>query len=483
MLQRGPSGREMRAMRWSRPAILCYLIMLCVSWAVYNLWRLRLAVVQDRVVPVENKLLQLVNAERADAAESARQHMWKTLLERFRQCKGCKVSVGNTADCELDVTRSLDYLPDADILPPVDRKMMNRASASFHNWLCSLPVTPFEKLSGSSCTFERTMDNIFCEITVGKTLKLWTFTMLRHSIGFGPTEGKYRRFVFNPSYVKSWKWKLSPSLCENGTLNGFRGDSCDASLTQRELPSLLASDWVEIGKMAFQSPQAASTILLLGLTLRRILEGHLAECVKSSVQSRLMETVDVVDLSQLEAPLPPHCVRGPAISMHIRRGDACERWKSKRGFHGVPRPCYPTRMYLDAALEMKRLYGVCRILLATDSDEVISELKNDVDAAQFRITALSANRSLYKPLVKGQIGFIENREFTLESHDEIITSAIADVKFLGEGDFFIGNLASTISRLAYFLISASTGRVAPYSSMDSPLDVLLHGGSCSFWRW
>jgi hypothetical protein len=52
----------------------------------------------------------------------------------------------------------------------------------------------------------------------------------------------------------------------------------------------------------------------------------------------------------------------PIIGMHVRQGDACSDWSR-------PAACPPLSAYVEAAKEMRNLYGVSRIFLATDSSE------------------------------------------------------------------------------------------------------------------
>ena len=72
---------------------------------------------------------------------------------------------------------------------------------------------------------------------------------------------------------------------------------------------------------------------------------------------------------QLLGPLRRAAGRGLTAGVHVRRGDACERF----GDEGDPtlRACYPAGAYAAALRRMRRTYGVQRVAVATDSPTVV----------------------------------------------------------------------------------------------------------------
>jgi len=66
----------------------------------------------------------------------------------------------------------------------------------------------------------------------------------------------------------------------------------------------------------------------------------------------------------------------PAISVHIRRGDACMRWAQPGDIEYVMgRPCYRTEHYVRAAEALAAKYGATVALLATDDPGVLDEVR------------------------------------------------------------------------------------------------------------
>jgi len=88
----------------------------------------------------------------------------------------------------------------------------------------------------------------------------------------------------------------------------------------------------------------------------------------------------------------------PAISMHVRRGDACDFFTTKDGVGKDPstkkRPCYPLSKYMKAAKLFQKEYGVRDVFLATDSAEVVEESKSYPDFT-FHYSAM--DRAMFEP--------------------------------------------------------------------------------------
>ena len=111
---------------------------------------------------------------------------------------------------------------------------------------------------------------------------------------------------------------------------------------------------------------------------------------------------EVAKMLQTAGPIPDNAIsmqirRCVAIQTHItslslfmpsfvsllytgrftRRGDSCMRW-AKPGDADVSkqRPCYRLKMYVDAAMVLKKRYGAESILLSTESQQVIDELRH-----------------------------------------------------------------------------------------------------------
>jgi len=145
----------------------------------------------------------------------------------------------------------------------------------------------------------------------------------------------------------------------------------------------------------------------------------------------------------------------PYIAMHVRRGDAC--YDKDRG---GKRRCIPFDQYMDAAKNMKDKYGVNRIYLATDGQDVIDSLlpyKNN-----FTFFYSSINRTRYN-----SSDLIENRnnEGLLNNKQEVF-DALTDIYFMSNASYFIGTFSSNLGRLAFELMYANKNYIPPFASMD-----------------
>jgi hypothetical protein len=181
------------------------------------------------------------------------------------------------------------------------------------------------------------------------------------------------------------------------------------------------------------------------------------------------------------------------IAMHVRRGDACERWAEEGDYDNVGgRPCWELEVYMQAARRMRKVYGVRSILLATDSHAVQHEARTKYPEfnwgfLQFDRKAVGGDEKQHqhppqelsmKPAKKlGQPNprFIENMAQAGELKlDVVTTSAIGDMELLSQGDMFIGGSTSMFARTIFVLMYGRLGVLPPFHFVDQPFCPLRH---------
>ena len=194
------------------------------------------------------------------------------------------------------------------------------------------------------------------------------------------------------------------------------------------------------------------------------------------------------------------------VAVHVRRGDACERWASRGdGATDSSRPCFAAAEYVSAAEEVaarlqRRAAAAAsvgagrrptvRLLLASDSasalDELAAAARNRSSAAWARVevawlplprgagwgaVADGANLGLSRKAAMRE--FIEARNSRgLVDRPSVLTSLFADLELLSRAHGFVGTAASFASRLALLAIVGERGAVPPFVMLDRPLGQL-----------
>ena len=160
--------------------------------------------------------------------------------------------------------------------------------------------------------------------------------------------------------------------------------------------------------------------------------------------------------------------RRPTVSMHVRQGDSCNYMLNKavdkmttyleNGTIGR-RPCFSVDVYMEKLYELQKLYGVDKVFLATDSEEMIQRVRKEHG---FQWTFLNITRI---PFDRSH-GMMD---FRRDSRELITFSAVADLHLLRRGDIFLGGFASHFSKLAYYAMAGYNMRIPPFISVDYPL--------------
>lgn len=185
------------------------------------------------------------------------------------------------------------------------------------------------------------------------------------------------------------------------------------------------------------------------------------------------------------------------IGLHIRRGDACERWTSRRADDETSkrRPCFHTATYLEAARALAAVLAretpatpatpsPPLLLLATDSPNVLEELRALLRPGEFEVVAAPAARGVGwggvpEATPSGRTheaaaeDFIEARNARgLVDRAAALASFFADLELLSAADALVGTAASWTSRAALLAIVGERGVVPPFAMVDRPLKQL-----------
>ena len=177
-------------------------------------------------------------------------------------------------------------------------------------------------------------------------------------------------------------------------------------------------------------------------------------------------------MTEVRPELAAKCSRFPRISLQIRRGDKCA---GQTNF-----ACSPLRAYESALARVRKLYGSCSVLLATDGEEIVKELTQPNGAlSDFHVTYFAFDRSEYSPKKCEPLPvcqWIEYRRGNLGTDTtDMGFSVVADLALLREGDIFVGQFDSAVGRLAWFKMASRTGVLPPYFHyQDDPARINYH---------
>ena len=158
----------------------------------------------------------------------------------------------------------------------------------------------------------------------------------------------------------------------------------------------------------------------------------------------------------------------PSVSMHVRQGDACDivtndvNEKITTATDNNRRKCYSVDAYMSKLYKLKELYGVKRVYLATDSQDMIYRTFAEKD---FNWIYINVTRDAFNSRT-----YVDHRMRQETSFREIaLFSAVADLELMRRGDIFLGAFSSHYSKLSYYLMSGSKMRAIPFISVDYTL--------------
>ena len=248
---------------------------------------------------------------------------------------------------------------------------------------------------------------------------------------------------------------------------------------------------------------------LAGQLVRRVWKHSMGPCTRARVDALAREP-----LRRLRDGWSVDGVRRLAIAVHVRRGDACERWSGRHDGDSFDktRPCFSAAVYARAARELAsrlREAGASRdhaatnhagapseraaddhnrraraplfLLVASDSPDAADELASALPRGEFEVLrvggprggawgAVAEGTNVGRTRRQAKVEFIEARnERGLVDRAAVVASVFADVALLSQADAFVGTAASWTSRLMLLAIAGEKGAVPPFEMVDKPM--------------
>lgn len=181
------------------------------------------------------------------------------------------------------------------------------------------------------------------------------------------------------------------------------------------------------------------------------------------------------------------------IALHVRHGDACSA-KGRVKMYGCPK----LEEYMRAAGELRALYGVRNIFLATDDSGVVKGINDKLLYPGWNVMSSPINRDWYQPQAwrswqaktshkrkrrnsdpAFKAGFVEQRiKHGDGDPSKLGAEALLEIDLLSSCDMFVGTLSSTLGRAAFEIMAARVGYIPPYVSLDKHGWFYAQGG-CS----
>lgn len=365
------------------------------------------------------------------------------------------------------------YLPDRAVHN--NHHAMRAAREAFAEYLCNLPVCRIKfQMKGRGKN----------QLTPSKLYTLWALEgvyALRcteaSSYGIDSLDG----WVFMPPRSSrcqdSDKWQPTDMLqhCRQGSRSSSSSTVSAAAAAARSMqgapPPVLANAitpetwWLgQLTRIALDS---------IGPCLRQARDGHLAR-------------VHTIGMSGARKPF--------TIAMHVRRGDACQRWAHEQPATGTAttadlggeplRACYDLRAYMEEARKLKARYNATHvhIRVATDSQSVVQQIHEY--RGEFSFSFLHLNRTAIGGVEghnmhkrRNDALFIEERASRLDAARKklLLSTLLADVAHLAGAEAFVGDHLSIITRLVIFAIVGRIGRVPPFALLGGSLEVGVWG--------
>eukprot|EP00602_Paraphysomonas_sp_CaronLab_P007561 CAMPEP_0185022302 /NCGR_PEP_ID=MMETSP1103-20130426/5009_1 /TAXON_ID=36769 /ORGANISM="Paraphysomonas bandaiensis, Strain Caron Lab Isolate" /LENGTH=207 /DNA_ID=CAMNT_0027554307 /DNA_START=670 /DNA_END=1293 /DNA_ORIENTATION=- len=152
--------------------------------------------------------------------------------------------------------------------------------------------------------------------------------------------------------------------------------------------------------------------------------------------------------------------------MHVRQGDSCDVVVSSEydldsyAERGYKRTCFHLDVYISKLHQLREMYGVNRVYLATDSHDMI--IRTEAETS-FEWVYINTSREVFK-YANGWVDYFSN------GRNELVTlSAAADLQLMQRGDIFVGAFSSHFSKLSFYLMAGARMRIPPFISLDHPL--------------
>lgn len=327
----------------------------------------------------------------------------------------------------------------------------------------------------------------------------------------GPRDAASARAIVGNAWSKAGILSITRMLADMPTAAGGRYVACEASLKLLHHSYVQAGRFLRLALEARSSSCAKRTLMHHATFGGKLRQGHSVAVAaaastapttaSTATSGRAMPSVSAVTPARL------------SIAMHVRRGDACERFvpdSDARAPGGTMsagggittdqptstatttvasvrtaaalRPCASLSAYMRSVRELRRRYGASHVLVATDSEAVIEELK-DYTVEGFSFGFVMMNRTAVGGLENASLGggataqanLIENRHGVDRTY--LFDSVHADIELLTGAHMFVGS-DSASSRLLLLALIGRLGTVPPFVIVDPTVPNVKGGGAC-----
>ena len=185
----------------------------------------------------------------------------------------------------------------------------------------------------------------------------------------------------------------------------------------------------------------------------------------------------------------------PCLAVHMRYGDACFELVSARVLNSSfrfdesrtkkARDCGPVSEYANATAELVYRYRFKSVVMTTDSERALHELSKNLQQRASRpnnplrgVQLFSSGASTIGDKQDRLRHVFEQRSQFLNQPWKLFLDFLVDIHAMARCDGFVGKFTSNVARLAFALLAARRGCLAPYVSIDrSPFCLFGKGRS------
>ena len=311
-------------------------------------------------------------------------------------------------------------------------------------------------------------------ITIGKYIRYHSLMQFHRFQGYlnNVDDNYHKNNLIDIDFPVGWKWSFVHKCREIGLAGSY-------NCIFRSITESIVSSPDKLHKLSHINlvswPQISNTILKEMFNIKHnninniaqvLMYGKILEMM--SKPSKIVEEYIVQYLSNVNQHL--HDKNIPSVSMHVRQGDACDKMVNtvNEKITSVLMPtnnyriCYSVDVYMSKLYKLKELYGVKRVYLATDSQDMIDRTYIE---KEFNWIYINVTRDIFNSRT-----FVDHRMKNEEIFRQIaLFSAVADLELMRRGDIFLGAFSSHYSKMAYYLMSGSKMRPIPFISVDYTL--------------
>lgn len=371
--------------------------------------------------------------------------------------------------CELQLTRS--YLPAPSMLENINHMCDRLFTHGFSRHLLQSKV--IKPHSGYPQDCKDVHGNGCHQPSLGKYVR-YNSIMLFHAYQGNPNET-----LMDISYTYPFRWATAVDECAINNPENANGWGCafqPLSLTvQDDEHDLLQHAWSK-------NKDTLEALMPLVDASRRGNKNHVAQILLYSRLLSLLATPSelirnymkqhtmtlhrsssILRNSGAESKPPP------AISMHVRQGDSCDKIlnytvpEMTHYLQGDVRPCFSVDVYMSMLRELQEMYGSYKVYLSTDSAEMLKRIQTEDSFTWIRV---ESDVTAYQ----GRSGPQRFIDFLPQSADkDVLFGGVSDLVLLSQGDIFLGCFSSHFSKLIYYRMVGHHMRILPFKSLDYPL--------------